>query len=75
MELNQTLNPRDLVPAVERALGLATEKTLRLDRRWKASDGAPVITFAGRYVAPQLDPMDAGLSIRQCPALLRHDRR
>ena len=51
MESNQTLSAKDLVPAVERALGLATEKTLRLDRRWKASDGAPVITFAGRYTA------------------------
>ncbi len=51
MEPNQTLNPRDLVPAVERALGLATEKTLRLDRRWEASDGTPVVTFAGRYTA------------------------
>ena len=50
MESNQTLSARDLVPAVERALGLATEKTLRLDRRWNASDGAPVITFAGRYI-------------------------
>ncbi len=51
MESNQTLSARDLVPAVERALGLATEKTLRLDRRWKTSDGAPVITVAGRYTA------------------------
>ena len=51
MESNQALSARDLVPAVERALGLATEKTLRLDRRWKASDGAPVVTFAGRYTA------------------------
>jgi unsaturated chondroitin disaccharide hydrolase len=51
VESNQTLSARDLVPAVERALGLATEKTLRLDRRWKSSDGAPVITVAGRYTA------------------------
>jgi unsaturated chondroitin disaccharide hydrolase len=51
VESNQTLTARDLVPAVNRALSLAADKTLRLDRRWKASDGAPVITIAGRYAA------------------------
>ena len=51
MQSNQTLTAKDLLPAVERALELASEKTLRLDRRWKSSDGAPVITVAGRYTA------------------------
>ena len=49
MQSNQTLNPKDLLPAIQRALQLASEKTLRLDRRWKGTDGAPVITAAGRY--------------------------
>ncbi len=51
MKSNQTLNARDLLPAVARALELASKKTLALDRRWKPSDGAPVITVAGRYSA------------------------
>ena len=51
MQSNPTLNAKDLLPAVQRALALATDKTLHLDRRWKASDGAPVITVAGRYTA------------------------
>jgi unsaturated chondroitin disaccharide hydrolase len=51
VESNQALSARDLLPAVERALELAAEKTLRLDQRWKACDGAPVITVAGRYTA------------------------
>jgi unsaturated chondroitin disaccharide hydrolase len=51
LQSNQTLKAKDLSPAVERALQLASDKTLRLDRRWKASDGAPVITVAGRYTA------------------------
>jgi unsaturated chondroitin disaccharide hydrolase len=51
LQSNQTLKAKDLSPAVERALQLASDKTLRLDRRWKASDGAPVITIAGRYTA------------------------
>jgi unsaturated chondroitin disaccharide hydrolase len=48
---NQTLNAKDLLPAVQRTLELASQKTLSLDRRWKPSDGAPVITMAGRYTA------------------------
>ncbi|HET6218487.1 MAG TPA: hypothetical protein VFE27_15790, partial [Acidobacteriaceae bacterium] len=51
MQSNQTLKAKDLSPAVQRALQLASDKTLRLDRRWKASDGTPVITVAGRYTA------------------------
>jgi unsaturated chondroitin disaccharide hydrolase len=51
VQSNPTLNPKDLLPAVQRALALAADKTLRLDQRWKASDGAPVITVAGRYTA------------------------
>ena len=51
MKSNQTLNARDLLPPIARALELASKKTLTLDRRWKPSDGAPVITVAGRYSA------------------------
>lgn len=51
MQSNQTLTAKELLPAVERALELASKKTLSLDRRWKSSDGAPVITAAGRYTA------------------------
>ena len=51
MESNHTLTAKDLLPAIRRALELASEKTLRLDQRWKDSDGAPVITIAGRYTA------------------------
>ena len=51
MQSNQTLKAKDLSPAVERTLQLASEKTLRLSRRWKVSDGAPVMTVAGRYTA------------------------
>jgi unsaturated chondroitin disaccharide hydrolase len=51
LQSNQTLKAKDLSPAVQRALQLASDKTLRIDRRWKARDGAPVITVAGRYTA------------------------
>ena len=51
MESNRTLTANELLPALQRAVALGAEKTLRLDRRWKASDGAPVITVAGRYCA------------------------
>jgi unsaturated chondroitin disaccharide hydrolase len=51
LQSNQTLKAKDLSPAVERTLRLASEKTLRLSRRWEVSDGAPVMTIAGRYTA------------------------
>jgi unsaturated chondroitin disaccharide hydrolase len=51
LQPDYTLKAKDLLPAIQRALELAAEKTLRLDQRWKASDGAPVITVAGRYTA------------------------
>jgi rhamnogalacturonyl hydrolase YesR len=51
VDLNSTLTPRDLLPAIDQTLELAAEKNLRLDQRWKASDGAPVITVKGQYTA------------------------
>jgi hypothetical protein len=51
LQSNHTLQAKELLPAVTRALELAAKKSLSLDRRWKASDGAPVITVAGRYTA------------------------
>jgi unsaturated chondroitin disaccharide hydrolase len=49
LQFNQALSAGDLLPAVTRCLELASRKTVSLDRRWKPSDGAPVITVAGRY--------------------------
>ncbi len=46
-----TLTPQALMPLVNQALEIASTKTLKLDRRWKASDGAPVFTVGGRYTA------------------------
>ena len=51
MESNQTLTASDLLPAVNKAVELGSEKTMRLNRRWKTRDGAPVITMEGRYSA------------------------
>jgi unsaturated chondroitin disaccharide hydrolase len=51
LQSNPTLQAHDLLPAIGRALQLATQKTLTLERRWKPADGAPVVTVAGRYTA------------------------
>ena len=51
MQSGNTLTPQTLQPAIHRALELAYAKTLMLDRRWNASDGAPVFTAAGKYTA------------------------
>jgi len=39
------------MPAIRRAVDLASEKTLRLDERWDADGGAPAFTAGGRYTA------------------------
>ncbi len=39
------------MPAIRRAVELASEKTLQLDRRWSVPDCAPVFTAGGRYTA------------------------
>ncbi|HEX4758119.1 MAG TPA: hypothetical protein VH308_09060 [Terracidiphilus sp.] len=49
MKSIDTLTPQALVPSIRRALELASEKTVRLNRRWKPIDGAPVFTAAGKY--------------------------
>lgn len=51
MQVNETLTPQVLAADIERAVELSAEKTLRLDRRWHTSDGAPVFTAAGKYTA------------------------
>lgn len=51
MQLNEALTPQDLVADIQRAATLAAAKTLRLDRRWRGADGAPVFTAAGKYTA------------------------
>ncbi len=51
MESIAALTPQALRPAVNRAVELASAKTLLLERRWKGTDGAPVFTVGGKYTA------------------------
>jgi hypothetical protein len=51
VKLLDPCTPQSLMPAVNRAVHLASEKTLLLDRRWKMADGAPVFTVEGIYTA------------------------
>ena len=48
---NEKITPQELTPAIQRAVELASEKTLRLDRRWNVAGCAPVVTVNGRYTA------------------------
>src|SRR5580704_12460261 len=47
----EDIQPRELAGAIARLFSLAAEKTIRLDRRWKVEEGAPVFTKAGLYTA------------------------
>ena len=51
MHIERELSPSDLKGGVERLFQLASKKTLALNKRWKASAGAPVFTAAGKYTA------------------------
>ena len=51
IRVDETLQPKDLRPAIERMWALSAEKVRGLEKTWNASDGAPVFTLAGRYTA------------------------
>jgi hypothetical protein len=51
VRVSETLTPQSLTPQIKRAVSLASEKALRLERRWKPADGAPVFTAGGKYTA------------------------
>jgi hypothetical protein len=51
VESSNTLTPQALMPSIVRAIELAAQKTVMLERRWKVADGAPVFTVAGKYTA------------------------
>ena len=49
MRIDNKICPSDLSSPVARLFDLASAKTLMIARRWKSSDGAPVVTAAGKY--------------------------
>jgi unsaturated chondroitin disaccharide hydrolase len=51
MKVSSELSVADLSPAIKQLFELATEKTMRLSRRWDPAAGAPVVTAAGKYVS------------------------
>ncbi len=51
MKIDETLQPTDLVPAIERLWGLSGPKIRALDERYDTSTGAPVFTVEGKYTA------------------------
>jgi len=51
IQVDPTLSPRALLPALERLFGLSGQKLEALRRRGGFADGAPVYTVAGRYTS------------------------
>jgi hypothetical protein len=51
MDIQRTLSPAELSASVESLFSLASDKTLRLIRRWRPDQGAPVITADGKYIS------------------------
>ena len=51
LQLDTSLTPRELVPAIERMFSLSAGKIRALEDDWDPADGAPVFTVHGRYRA------------------------
>lgn len=49
MRIDRHRSPADLLPAVRRLFDVSEGKIRALEGRWRAEDGAPVFTVAGRY--------------------------
>ncbi len=49
MNVNSTLQPKDLVSSLSRVFELAAKKVCLIDRTWDASRGTPVFTVEGKY--------------------------
>jgi unsaturated chondroitin disaccharide hydrolase len=49
MNINQTLNPCDLIPALNRFWTISGQKILRIEAEYDATHGSPVFTWAGKY--------------------------
>jgi len=49
MRIDPTLEPGDLLPAIDRMFELSAGKIRSLEASWPAAAGAPVFTVAGRY--------------------------
>jgi unsaturated chondroitin disaccharide hydrolase len=49
MKISSELSAADLSPSVKRLFDLASDKTMRLARRWNPAMGASVVTAAGKY--------------------------
>lgn len=49
MTIDPNRSAQDLLPAIDRMFARSAEKIRSLERRWNASDGAPVFTIEGQY--------------------------
>src|SRR3982750_3140852 len=49
MQIDDTLQPNHLKPALDRLFSIASQKLIALDRTWDISRGAPVFTVKGQY--------------------------
>lgn len=49
MQIDSTLNPSSLIPAIQRLFQLSTAKAVQLEKGWDRSRGTPVYTVRGKY--------------------------
>ncbi|MEX2216221.1 MAG: glycosyl hydrolase [Phycisphaeraceae bacterium] len=49
MQIDETLTPADLLPAINRLFELACAKVRAIDKSWDPAQGTPVFTIEGQY--------------------------
>lgn len=49
LRIDTRLQPKQLVPAIDRMFEKSGEKILAIERTWRPADGTPVFTVRGRY--------------------------
>jgi unsaturated chondroitin disaccharide hydrolase len=51
LQINNHIQPKSLLPRIERLFDLSARKILNLQKRWKPEQGAPVFTAGGLYTS------------------------
>lgn len=71
IEIDKTLTPGKLVPAIESLFQVSARKLLSLEKRWHASKGTPVFTAKGKYTSRGWTEWTQGFEFGS--ALLQYD--
>ena len=71
IDISQSLQPSDLLPAIDRLWQASADRLKRIESRWKLGAPSPVFTIAGKYQAQGWTEWTQGFQYGSC--LLQYD--